>query len=124
MDNTLFYNPTQYDISMIKGDTMSFGFQLQGLDNTPPDDITFTCKETPESSEPLFELYIDNGIEFREYDSETDTATYSLRLPPEATQELAVGRYFYDLQLTAGDDVLTLLIGRFAIDYEITNFNA
>lgn len=118
--DTLFYNPIQRDIQMVKGDTLSFGFQIQGLQGVHPTDINFTCKETPESEAALFELDLDNGIDLREYDSTEDVYTYGLRLPPEATADLDTGRYFYDLQLISGDDILTLMIGRFAIDYEIT----
>lgn len=31
-----FFNPIRRDISMIKGDTMSFGFQVQGLEGKIP----------------------------------------------------------------------------------------
>ena len=120
--DTLGYNPIQRDIQMIKGDTLSFAFQIQGLGGEPPTSIFFTCKETPESSEELFMLEPNDGIELRDYDSDNDVYTFALRVPPEYTQDLETGRYFYDLQMTCGDDVLTLMIGRFIIDYEITTY--
>ena len=49
-----FFNAIRRDISMIRGDTMSFSFQLKGLGGQRPEDIKFTCKETIEDVDPLF----------------------------------------------------------------------
>ena len=115
-----FFNAVRRDISMVKGDTLAFGFQIQGLGDQEPSSIIFTCKNTPEDSDPLFTVSLDDNITLRDYNSEEDIFTYSVRIPPSLTEDLDVGRYFYDLQLTANDDILTLMIGRLTLEQEIT----
>lgn len=116
----IFYNPIDRDIAMIQGDTLSFGFQIQGLGSTPPTSIDFTCKNTPEDTEALFAVSLEDYITLRSYDSEEDVYTYGVRIPPSMTEDIDLGRYFYDLQLAANDDVITLMRGRLTIDYQIT----
>lgn len=115
-----FFNAINKDITMVQGDTMSFNFQLQGLQGTDPSSIIFTCKETPEDNEPLFAVSLDDNISLQEYDTEHDISTYCVRIPPELTNNIALGRYFYDLQLSVNYDVLTLMRGRLTIVYQIT----
>lgn len=115
-----FYNPIDRDITMVKGDTLAFGFQIQGLGGSEPSSIAFTCKNTPEDTEALFAVSLDDNIILRDYDSDEDIYTYSVRIPPSLTEDLDLGRYFYDLELTANDDVLTLMRGRLTLVYEIT----
>lgn len=119
-DPGYFYNPIKRDIVMIKGDTMSFGFQVQGLGATAPDFIQFTCKETVEDDDPLFAVSLDTTIDIRSYDAETDTYTFTVRVPPIATANIEVGRYFYDLELRANGDIITLMNGRLSIEAQVT----
>lgn len=116
-----FFNAIRRDISMIRGDTMSFAFQVKGLEGERPSEIFFTCKETPDSAEPLFVCQLGDTINERDYDSETDTLTYTVRVAPDMTVNLEVGRFYYDLEFKANTDVLTLMIGRFSIEPEITS---
>ena len=115
-----FFNPIKRDIAMIRNDTLSFGFQIQGLGDQDPDEIIFTCKETPEDDEALFSVSFADNITEDSYDPETDIRTYIVRIPPVLTEDLELGRYFYDLQLYTNDDIITLMRGRLTIDYEIT----
>ncbi len=119
-DPGYFYNPIKRDIVMIKNDTMAFGFQVQGLGDTTPDFVQFTCKETVEDEDPLFAVSLDTTIDIRSYDPETDTYTYSVRVPPEATANIEVGRYFYDLELRVNGDIITLMTGRLSIESQVT----
>lgn len=116
-----FNNAIKRDISMVKGDTMSFGFQIQGLGDQRPDEIHFTCKQDLEDDNYIFERTLDNGISFRSYDQETDTLTYGVRVPPEATEDLQDGIYYYDLQLDINGDILTLMKGRLTIEWQTTH---
>ena len=115
-----FYNPIKRDIVMIQGDTCSFAFQLQGLEGVEPDSIIFTCKETVESSRELFQVSTEDTIDKRSYDESTDTFTYSVRIPPYLTHDIALGRYFYDLQFVKNADVITLMTGRLTLEAQIT----
>ena len=115
-----FYNAIRRDIVMIKNDTLSYGFQVQGLEGQIPSNIVFTCKDTPESNRVLFSVSLSDHITERAYDPETDTRTYAIRIPPEYTDNVEVGRYFYDLQLTVNLDIFTLMKGRLTVEYQIT----
>lgn len=115
-----FYNAIKRDITMIQNDTMSFAFQIQGLEGQSPDNIVFTCKETPESNEILFTVSLGDHISLRIYDEINDVFTYVLRIPPELTEEIELGRYFYDLQIIVNADILTLLKGRLTLEYQVT----
>lgn len=115
-----FFNPIRRDIAMIQGDTMSFAFQVQGLGGQTPDNIVFTCKETPDKDTALFSVDLGNHITERSYDSEHDIRTYILRIPPELTENVEAGRYFYDIQFTVNRDILTLMKGRLTVEYQIT----
>lgn len=115
-----FYNAIRKDITMIKGDTLAFNFQLQGLAGAELVSATMTCREKPESADYYFKRELNNGITLINYDSTTDIATYSVRVRPEQTANLFVGRYFYDLQIQADSDILTLMKGRLVIDYDVT----
>ena len=117
-----FYNPLKRDLTMVKGDTMSFAFQLQGLgETTRPEGLILTCKETIEDNDPLFEISLHDTISLRSYDSENDILTYCVRIPPEKTEDLELGRYFYDIELRVNGDVITLMKGRLTLDYEVTS---
>ena len=107
-----FYNALKRDIAMVKGDTMSFGFELKGLEGEIPDKVTFNCKSTIEDDYTVFTVSTDDTIDFVSYDAETDTLTYTVRIPPYKTAELELGRYYYDLKVEVNGDIITLMIGR------------
>lgn len=114
-----FYNAIKRDIAMVKGDTMSFGFQIMGLGGREPDKITFSCKSEIEDEYCVFVVSNDDTIDLRSYDSENDIYTYSVRIPPKKTKKLELGRYFYDLSIEVDNDVITLMIGRLSIEFEV-----
>ena len=114
-----FNNAIKRDISMVRGDTMSFGFQIQGLEGTEPDAIYFSCKEKLEDSTYIFSISLEDGITLRSYDQTTDTLTYGVRVAPELTADVEFGKYFYDLQMDINDDVITLMKGKLSIEWEV-----
>ena len=115
-----FFNPIKRDIAIVQGDTCSFGFQLQGLQGQRPTSIILSCKETVEDEDPLFMVSDSDTIDERSYDETNDILTYSVRIPPYLTQEVPLGRYFYDLQIAINNDVITLMIGRLSLEYQVT----
>lgn len=119
-----FFNPIRRDLLMVQGDTMSFGFQLQGLEGSRPEGIYFSCKEKIEDEEYLFQVTLSDNIDFRSYDADKDILTYGVRIPPELTHYLALGRYFYDLQLKVNNDIITLMVGRLDLQYQVTTSTA
>lgn len=114
-----FNNSIKRDISMVRGDTLSFGFQVTGLGGAEPDSIYFSCKEHLEDETYVFSVYLENGIEKRSYDAETDTLTYGVRVAPALTEDVDFGKYFYDLQIGINGDILTLMKGRLSIEWEV-----
>lgn len=114
-----FNNSIRRDISMIRGDTLSFGFQVQGLEGARPEKVFFTCKDKIEDEEAVFMVSTDNSIDFVDYDEEHDVLTYIVRVAPSKTVALELGRYFYDLKLIMNRDVITIMVGRLSIEYEV-----
>lgn len=114
-----FNNSITRTISMVKGDTLSFGFQITGLNGIEPDAIYFSCKENIDDDEYIFSIDTSSGIELRSYDQGNDILTYGVRLAPSYTEDVDVGRYFYDLKIVIGDDVLTLMRGALALEWEV-----
>ena len=114
-----FNNSIQRSITMVKGDTLSFGFQVSGLEGQEPDEIYFSCKEHLEDETYIFSISLGEGIEKRSYDQATDTLTYGVRVAPELTADVELGKYFYDLELDINNDVLTLMKGSLSIEWEV-----
>jgi len=117
-----FYNVVKKDITMVKGDTMAFGFQLQGLDGSMPDDIIFSCKNDPDAENGIFDckLSAGDGVWIDAEDPDQDLLTYGVRVAPEKTENIDAGRYFYDLEINVNNDVFTLMKGRLIIEYDVT----
>ena len=121
IESGYFLNAIKRDIEMIKGDTLSFAFQVQGLQGQEPTKVQFSCKENLESSSYLFAVSLGDTIDLRSYDEASDTLTYVVRVPPEKTEGLEPGRYYYDLELYCNGDVITLMIGRIQLDDQVTD---
>ena len=119
IDSGYFYNAIKRDIAMVRGDTMSFAFQLKGLEGQRPEDVVFCCKENLEDTDCLFKVSLSDTIDLRDYDSESDTLTYTVRIPPYKTSNIPLGRFFYDLGVMVNGDVITLMIGRISVEYEV-----
>ena len=117
-----FYNVLKKDITMVRGDTMAFGFQLEGLDGSTPDDIVFSCNNNPENENTIFtcSLSDEDGVWIDSEDTEHDILTYGVRVAPAKTKDLDTGRYFYDLQISVNNDTFTLMKGRLLLEYDVT----
>ena len=100
------------NFQLVRGDTMSFGFQVTGLSGTISA-VRFTCKKTTTDTTNIFQRTLNNGITL-------DGDTYSVRIAPECTALLQAGRYYYDLEITVGSDVFTLLLGQLELLPDIT----
>lgn len=108
------------DIRHVRGDTLSFPFYVEGL-NQDLESVYFTCRDgANDNSEILFEKSLNNGITYMYYDEETDTRTYLVRIAPEDTKNLQSGTYYYDEQIAVNGDVITIMKGRFIIEQDIS----
>lgn len=106
------FSMQEENITLVRGDTLSFGIQLYGEVNTL-DSAYFTIKKDYEDS-VLVQKSLGNGI------SQVDIGEYAVRLAPEDTQSLEVGRYYYDLQVGNGSDEFTVLRGILNLVYDVT----
>lgn len=122
IDSGYFYNAIKRDIAMVRGDTMSFAFQLKGLEGQIPDQVVFCCKEDLEDTDCMFKVSTADTIDLRSYDSDNDILTYTVRIPPYKTANQPLGRFFYDLGVMVNGDVITLMIGRLSIEFEVYRY--
>jgi hypothetical protein len=115
-----YINAIYQDIDIVRGDTLIYNFQVQGLNGVTPY-IIFSCAENY-NYDPIFTADTTSGeITLEEYDAEKDIATYSVVIVPNKTKTMDLGRYYYDLELSTTDDVITLMRGRLTLVYGVTN---
>lgn len=96
-------------ITIPRGDTLSFNFQVYG-EETSLDDAIFTIKKNFDG-DPSVQIKLGSGI------SDLGDGLYVVRIDPVETEDLPVGKYHYDLRLYKGSDVFTVLRGI----YELVN---
>lgn len=105
------------NIDMIRGDTVNIQFEIESdtvLDLTSNDfQITFSLKQAATDTEYVFQKHKAAVTQISENN-------FVLRIAPEDTAELIAGYYFYDLELTIGDDIYTIALGMFQIIRDIT----
>ena len=118
-----FINSYTQDIEMVRGDTLCFNFQLKGLGSIRAyQDLEANFAVADGYDNPhLFDLSKGDGIELEEYSESTDTATFSVNVDPVLTKELELARYYYDLQIKTGTNVITLMRGRFTLVYDVSD---
>ena len=119
VNNNIFYNAIDENITMVKGDTLSFNFQIDGMGADRFDDVVFTVKENPDSQTELFKCDLTEGVTC-EVDEENHLI-YTLRVSPNKTKDLFVGAYYYDLVALHSRDVLTFMRGRLNLVYTTRN---
>ena len=100
------------NIKMIRGDTVSFGLEFDGLDQDL-DTAFFTCKYN-HSDEILFKKSLSDGI------TKDDDNYYIVRIAPNDTAGAEAGKYYYELQIGVNGDYFTILKGVFEIEADVT----
>lgn len=98
------------NITMVRGDTMSFGFEYDGTTR----DLTtalFTCKSNTNNA-VVFQKTLGNGI------TKLATGKYVIRVAPNDTKNKTAGTYYYDFQVSIDNDVFTPLIGTLTIEQD------
>ena len=108
------------NIRHVKGDTFTHTIIVEGL-GQDVDSIYFTCRDgLNDNSEILIEKCLNDGITYMDYDEETDTRTYVVRIPPDDTKDLQSGVYYYDEQIGINSDIFTIMKGKFIIEQDAT----
>ncbi len=99
------------NITMVRGDTLSFGFEYDGTEQDL-DAASFFIKVS-DTRVPV-QRTLGDGIE------KYDTGKYIIRVAPDDTRRIIPGTYKYDFQVELNGDVFTLLQGSFIIEDDET----
>lgn len=99
------FNMAENNITIVKGDTLSFGLDFEGLEGQDLDSAYLTCKEVPTSDSFIFKKTLGDGIE------KQSAGKYTVRVAPEDTADAIAGLYWYDLRIGINGDVFTILHG-------------
>lgn len=104
------------NITMIRGDTLSFGLEIYDNHARPMDIDTafFTCKQNFTDEVNVFQKTMNSGI------TKLEKGLYVVRVAPEDTENVKAGKYFYDFQVGANDDIFTIMKGVLEIEQDIT----
>lgn len=105
-------NYVMFNIKMVKGDTESFGFEIEGIENL--DAAYFSCKRNSQDENYLFQKSLNSGI------TQKTENQYVVRIEPDDTALLEPGQYWYDLEISKNDDVFTIFRGVLELLPEIT----
>ena len=107
------FNMAFDNISLVKGDTLSFNVELDGVDTL--DSAYFTCKKIPTSNTNIFKKSIGDGI------SKIEDGLYVVTVDPADTSGVDAGMYYYDFQIGVNGDVFTIFIGMLELIQDVTN---
>lgn len=105
-------NYVMFNIKMVKGDTESFGFEIEGVENL--DAAYFSCKRNSQDENYLFQKSLNSGI------TQRTANQYVVRIDPDDTALLEPGQYWYDLEISKNNDVFTIFRGVLELLPEIT----
>lgn len=102
-------------ITMVKGDTLSFGVELADETGAPVDitDAVFVARKTYNATASVFEKTLGNGI------TKVDDGIYSVRVAPEDTADNDAGRYYYQFKVMKNSDVYTIMRGIIELEPEV-----
>ena len=115
----MILNHNQMDIETTVGDTISFGFQMEGL-GEDVDSAFFTVKENYTDEGPLLQVSLGDGIEKYEPEDPSEEGIYTVHISAERASVLPIGTFYYDLQVGLRGDVYTLMKGIMKVTYDVT----
>lgn len=99
------FNMADENITMVRGDTLSFGLEIDGLNGVDLDSAFMTCKEVPTANTFIFQKTLGDGI------TKVSSGKYVVRVAPEDTADALAGMYWYDCRIGVGEDVFTIMRG-------------
>ena len=102
-----------FNITMVRGDTLSFGLEFEGLEQDL-DTAYMSCKSSYSATSNSFQKSLGNGI------TKVETGKYRVRVAPADTANLTAGTYYYDLQIGVNDDIFTIMYGSLTLLPDIT----
>lgn len=101
------------NLDMIRGDTLIFTFEIEGL-NEDLDSCYFSCKKNIDDESYTFQKSLEDGI------TKEEVGKYKVRIAPNDTHDINIGNYIYDLQIGIDEDIYTIMSGQLRIEKEIT----
>jgi hypothetical protein len=104
---------TEKHITMVKGDTLAFGMEFEGLEQDLSSAF-FTCRQGWEGA-IVFQKSLGSGIE------KVEDGKYRVRVAPSDTINVTPDHYVYDLEIGANGDVFTILKGILDIEHDATH---
>ena len=112
------------DLDVTRGDTVAFNVELWGMNGEELGDAVVSVKQKIDDTEYVFQYDMSSGvIESVDYDAQTDIRTYAIKIPADATADLDLGIYYYDLQITFNETIVTILKGKFIVTFDVTRNN-
>lgn len=106
-------NYPNYQIDMVRGDSLSFGLEFEGLGQNL-DSADFTVKKDDSDATVLIHKDLSDGI------SKTEDYKYIVRLAPEDTADLDAGYYHFDMQIGVNSDIFTIMLGILVLEQGVT----
>ena len=102
-------------ITMVKGDTLSFGVELEDQygNKVDIDDATFVVRKTYNATARVVYISLGYGI------TRESAGTYTVRIAPEDTESAEAGLYFYQFRVEKNDDVYTIMRGILELEPEV-----
>ena len=102
-------------ITMVKGDTLSFGVELQDQNGQPVniDDAVFVARKNYNDVSAIFNVSLGDGI------TKVADGIYSVRVAPSATADAEAGRYFYQFKVEKNNDVYTIMRGIIELEPDV-----
>lgn len=103
-------------ITMVKGDTLAFGVEIQDQYGAwmDIDDAIFVARKTYNDVTAVFEISLNNGI------VKESAGHYSVRVAPEDTASAEAGRYFYQFRVMKNNDAYTIMRGIIELEPEVS----
>lgn len=102
----------KYNLEMVRGDTLTFGFELEGVDSITS--AYFSVKKNKNESEYALQKALYHGID------RVESSKYRVRVPPSDSEKLEAGIYYYDLQVETNGDRFTILYGQLTVVQDVT----
>ena len=106
-------NYPNYQIDMVRGDSLSFGLEFEGLGQNL-ESADFTVKKDDSDATVLIHKDLSDGI------SKTEDYKYIVRLAPEDTADLDAGYYHFDMQIGVNSDIFTIMLGILVLEQGVT----
>ena len=108
-----YNNVMNYNMEMVRGDTLSFGMELVDLDQDL-DSAFFSVKKNYADTDYVFQKSLNDGI------TKSGDNAYIIRIAPEDTADIDVRDYYYELRIVCNSDVFTILRGVLMLASDIT----